>query len=156
MIWCQTNTMSVVKKGRILFYNFIIYDNDCQFISQPFRENNVIFKSKKKLANAVTLYLAINEVLDNFIITNRHIMEHNFPVKDEILLKYVNKDDFYSEHLQTMISSIYCNGFDLKDFYNDKESTLFELDSKDTPLSSGESIKIYMKDIDTSFLIEKN
>ena len=143
-----------MKKGRIVFGNFIIYE-DCQFIHRPYKENNVIFKAKKKLDNSITLYLAINEVLENFIITHRDIMEHNFPLNEQLVLKYKDKEIYYLENLQNIISSIYCNWVELKDFYLDKESTLFDLDSQDTPVSSGESIEVYMKDFDTSFLVQK-
>ena len=82
-------------------------------------------------------------------------MEHNFPLNEQLVLKYKDKEIYYLENLQNIISSIYYNGFELKDFYLDKESTLFDLDSQDTPVSSGESIEVYMKDFDTSFLVQK-
>ena len=147
--------MSVMKKETIVFCNFIIYE-DSQVIHHPYKEHNVIFKAKKKLDNSITLYLAINEVLENFIITHRDIMEHNFPLNEQLVLKYKDKEIFYLENLQNIISSIYCNGFELKDFYLDKESTLFDLDSQDTPVSSGESIEVYMKDFDTFFSFKRD
>ena len=65
--------MSATKKRKIVFYNFIIYDNHSQLLHQEGSDSNILFKSKKKLNPDTTLYQAINDVLENFIITKHYM-----------------------------------------------------------------------------------
>ena len=147
--------MSGIQIKKFLFYNFIIYDHDSKLIHHDFQDNNILFKSKKKLNPNTPLFKAVNEVIDSFIMTKGDLMKQNFPMNKQLLLQYVDKKTYYKEKLTTMITNISCNGFELKDFYIDKESTMNELDSNNSPISRGELIKIIIKDIHPNILMSK-
>ena len=66
-----------------------------------------------------------------------------------------DKVSFYIRQITESFQNLSCNGFELKEFFEDKDSTLIELNSKDTPISSGESINIILKNLDSKFLINK-
>ena len=139
------------------FYNFILYDYDLVLFDQDYTESNIIFKSKKKLNPRTSLFNATMEVFESFIISKRDLLKHNFPINTKEKEKYAqSSSSYYIGELTKMIKNITCNGFELKEFFDDKETTLDELNSKESPLAAGESINIILKNIDTKFLIHKS
>ena len=124
-----------LSKNNFNFYNFHVVDMD--FISFNFYmlESKIILKVKKKFNPRTTLYDAVIEVFMSYLNTLSSTNTKGIIMVPEVQKKKVNI-------IMNLIQHIYCNGYDLVGFLNDNKSTLFQLDSQDSPLSSGIPIKI--------------
>ena len=103
-----------------------------------------------KLNQNITLKDAVTQLLESFII------DKQFPTgtKHETNNKIESYDN--TKQLWDLITNIKCNDFEFKQFSLDSETTLNDLDSKETPVSDGESINIILKNLNTDILMPKS
>ena len=123
------------------FYDFVIFDIGIALSNSQYSQKKVLFKSKKKLEPKTSLFNAIEDVFKFFLLSKKDIINSFNEIHD------IN---MFNHH----IHSIQCNGFEFLDYYGDRNTTLAELTSVETNISNGESIHIFVKNMNTKLTFQ--